>query len=180
MRILGIAVIVAATALAACSEKPLPPPAEGTPAPDFALVSQSGKPVRLKDQKGKWVVLYFYPADFTKAGRIQATDFQSDLQKYEQANAAVFGVSVNDFHSHRAFALDSKLTFPLLSDPEAQVSRRYGSTQRLGMSTLAKRNTFIIDPDGRIVRRFLGVGRGNHSERVLAALDTLQRSRPGS
>lgn len=177
MRILRIATIVATSALAACARTPAPPPpVAGTPAPAFTLVSQNGKPASLKDYRGKWVVLYFYPSDFTRGGTLQAKNFQQDLAKYNQANAVVVGVSGNDQFAHRAFAADARLTFTLLADPGTRVSRKYGSTMRYGMwNTIAARNTFIIDPNGRIARVFLDVEPEANSRDVLAALEALQQ-----
>lgn len=178
MRILRIASIVATSALAACAQTPVPPPTAGAPAPDFTLVSHDGKSASLKDYRGKWVVLYFYPSDFTRGGTLQAQNFQRDLEKYDQANAVVVGVSSNDRFSHRAFAADAELTFTLLSDPDTRVSRQYGSTMRFGMwNTIPARNTFIIDPAGEVAKVFFDVDPDAHSEEVLAALGALQQSR---
>src|SRR5271169_833154 len=102
-------------------------PEVGAPAPDFTLNSQEGKPVSLRDFKGKWVVLYFYPKDFTSGCTVEAHNFQSDLGKYEQAGAVILGVSVDTAESHKDFCAKEGLHFKLLSDPDAKVSSEYGS-----------------------------------------------------
>jgi peroxiredoxin Q/BCP len=149
-------------------------PAVGAPAPDFKLNNPEGKPVSLKDYRGKWVVLFFYPADFTPNGALEVQNFQRDLAKYEQAHAVLLGVSVNDADSHKEFIAKEKLGFLLLSDPGAQVAEQYGSTMSFHMKTLAARNTLIIDPEGKVAKVFAAVEPGAHSEQVLAALSALQ------
>lgn len=150
-------------------------PSAGGIAPEFTLAAHDGKSASLKDFRRKWVVLYFYPANFTRMGTLQAERFQQDLAKYAQANAVILGVSAETAQSNRDFAKQTKLAFPLLSDPGARVSDQYGSTQNFHMRTLAARNTFIIDPEGRVAQVFLDVDPERHSPEVLRALATLQR-----
>jgi peroxiredoxin Q/BCP len=151
------------------------PPAVGTPAPGFALVDGGGKTVRLSDYRGRWVVLYFYPKDFTSGCTLEAHNFQRDLPQYEKLDAVVLGVSVDDAASHRDFCAKEGLSFRLLSDPGARVSEAYGSVTNLVLTKLSARNTFLIDPEGRIAKVFLGVKPATHSEEVLAALAALER-----
>src|ERR1700704_3907026 len=103
-------------------------PAAGTAAPDFSLSTNDGSQVSLKDFKGKWVVLYFYPKDMTSGCTMEAKNFQRDLTKYEQAGAVVLGVSVDTAQSHKDFCTKEGLTFKLLSDPDAKTTAQYGST----------------------------------------------------
>jgi thioredoxin-dependent peroxiredoxin len=142
-------------------------PQVGQQAPGFSLPSQEGTPVSLKDFRGKWVVLYFYPKDMTQGCTIEAHNFQQDLPKYEQRNAVIVGVSVDSTDSHKEFCAKESLTFKLLSDTDKKVVEEYGS---LGPRGVASRNTFLVDPSGRIVKEWTGVNPSKHSEEVLAAL----------
>src|SRR5215468_8719459 len=102
-------------------------PTVGSHAPDFNLPTNEGKPASLKDYRGKWVVLYFYPKDFTSGCTLEAHNFQQDLTKYEQLNAVILGVSVDTAESHKDFCAKEGLNFKLLSDSNAAVSTQYGS-----------------------------------------------------
>jgi peroxiredoxin Q/BCP len=142
-------------------------PQVGQPAPDFSLPSQEGAPVSLKQFHGKYVVLYFYPKDMTQGCTIEAHNFQQDLPKYDKANAVIVGVSVDSTDSHKEFCAKESLTFKLLADTDKKVVDQYGSLNQRGM---ASRNTFLIDPSGKIVKVWTGVNPSKHSEEVLAAL----------
>src|SRR5437667_2893606 len=117
-------------------------PEAGKPAPDFNLTTGDGSQVSLKDYRGKWVVLYFYPKDFTSGCTLEAHNFQRDLSKYEQAGAVVLGVSVDTAQSHKDCCAKEGLNFKLLADPDAKVSTEYGSIMDYKGSKLAARNTF--------------------------------------
>ena len=149
-------------------------PAVGSPAPDFTLNSQESKPVSLHDFKGKWVVLYFYPKDFTSGCTVEAHNFQRDLAQYEQKNATIVGVSVQDEDSHQKFCAKEGLNFKLLADSKTEVSTMYDSVMNFGVAKLSARRTFVIDPNGVLRRVFLDVKPQQHSEEVLAALTELQ------
>ena len=151
-------------------------PAVGTPAPDFQLTSNEGKQTSLKDFRGKWVVLYFYPKDFTSGCTLEAHNFQRDIAKYEKMKAVIVGVSVDTAASHKDFCAKEGLSFKLLSDPDAKVSTQYGSIMEYNGAKLSARNTFIIDPTGKIVKVFTSVKPSGHSEEVLSALAELQKS----
>lgn len=153
-----------------------PLPAVGSPAPDFTLPSQEGALVSLHDFRGKWVVLYFYPKDFTSGCTIEAHNFQRDSAQYEQRAAVVIGVSVDPPDSHKQFCAKEGLHFKLLADTTHAVSTRYGSAMQSASNTLAARNTFLIDPTGVIAKEFIKVDPTKHSEAVLAALTDLQRA----
>jgi thioredoxin-dependent peroxiredoxin len=151
-------------------------PAVGTPAPDFSLSTNEGNKASLKDFKGKWVVLYFYPKDFTGGCTLEAHNFQADLAKYQAINAVILGVSVDTAESHKSFCAKEGLNFKLLADTETKVSDAYGSLKDYGNGTmLSSRNTFIIDPQGKIAKVFLKVNPAGHSAEVLAALASLQK-----
>jgi peroxiredoxin Q/BCP len=150
-------------------------PGVGAQAPDFTLTNNEGKPTSLKDYLGKWVVLYFYPKDFTSGCTLEAHNFQRDLAKYEQAGAVILGVSVDSAESHKSFCAKEGLSFKLLSDVEAKVSTAYGSIMEYNGAKLSARNTFIIDPQGKIVKVFTGVKPSGHSDEVLSTLASLQK-----
>lgn len=151
-------------------------PAVGAAAPAFNLTSNEGKAVNLADYKGKWVVLYFYPKDFTSGCTLQARNFQKDLAKYDAANAVILGVSVDTAESHKEFCAKEGLNFKLLSDTDAKVSDQYGSIMEYNGAKLSARNTFIIDPQGKIAKVYPKVKVAGHSDEVLAALAELQKS----
>lgn len=146
-------------------------PKAGQAAPEFTLIDQNNVPVSLKDQRGKWVVLYFYPKDFTSGCTLQARNFQRDLARYTERNAVVIGVSVDDVDTHGQFCEKENLSFSLLADTDVDVSRTYGSVMRLPGKLLSARNTFLIDPQGKIVRVWKSVDVAGHSKDVLDALD---------
>jgi peroxiredoxin Q/BCP len=156
------------------------PPAVATLAPEFTLSSQDGTLISLKDFRGKWVVLYFYPKDFTSGCTVEAHNFQRDQGQYAQRNAAVLGVSVDSVDSHKQFCAKEGLNFKLLADPDHKVVSAYGSLMNFGITQIAARHTFIIDPQGKIARAYTSVDPNKHSQEVLAALDELQKSASGA
>lgn len=151
-------------------------PAIGSAAPDFTLNSQESKPISLHDFKGKWVVLYFYPKDFTSGCTLEAHNFQRDLAQYEQKHAVIVGVSVQDEDSHQKFCTKEGLSFKLLADTKNEVSTLYDSVMNFGVVKVSARHTFLIDPDGVVRKVYLDVKPQQHSEEVLAALTELQGS----
>jgi thioredoxin-dependent peroxiredoxin len=151
------------------------PPEVGKSAPEFKLKSNEGKEVSLKDYRNKWVVLYFYPKDFTSGCTIEAKNFERDLAIYEKANAVILGVSVDTAESHQSFCTKEGLSFKLLADTDTAVSNTYGSLREYNGNKLSARNTFIIDPKGKVAKVFLAVSPAKHSEEVLAALAELQK-----
>ena len=151
-------------------------PQAGQAAPDFHLKNNDGKDVSLKDYRGKWVVLYFYPKDFTQGCTVEAKNFQRDLAAYDKANAVILGVSVDTAESHQGFCAKEGLAFKLLADTEVKVSNDYGSVMEYQGKKLSARNTFIINPQGKIAKVFTGVKVASHSEEVLAALAELQKA----
>jgi peroxiredoxin Q/BCP len=145
-------------------------PQTGQMAPDFTLPSQDSTPVSLHDFRGHWVVLYFYPKDNTHGCTIEAHNFQRDIAQYLAANAVVVGVSVDTSGSHQDFCAKQGLTFKLLADTDKTVSKEYGSVTNLLVTKFASRNSFLIDPTGKIVKVWIGVEPNKHSEEVLAEL----------
>ncbi|MEP6708098.1 MAG: peroxiredoxin, partial [Pyrinomonadaceae bacterium] len=141
-------------------------PAVGINAPGFTLTTNEGKQASLKNFRGKWVVLYFYPKDFTSGCTLEAHNFQTDLAKYKAMHAVILGVSVDTAESHKSFCTKEGLAFKLLSDPAGTVSDTYGSVMEYNGMKLSARNTFIIDPKGKIARVFMKVKPAGHSEEV--------------
>lgn len=148
-----------------------PPPQPGQPAPDFTLPDQSGQPVHLSDFHGRWVVLYFYPKDFTTGCSVEARNFQRDLAEFERQDAVILGVSGQTVHSHREFCGKEGLHFRLLADTGGDVSRQWGSLLDLSVMRMSSRHTFLIDPEGRVAQAWLSVNPFHHSREVLAALE---------
>ena len=146
-------------------------PQAGQMAPAVTLPSQDGTPVSLRDFSGKWIVLYFYPKDMTQGCTIEAHNFQRDMAKYDQFHAVILGVSVDSVDSHKEFCAKDGMTFKLLSDTDKKVVEAYGSLNQRGM---ANRNTFLIDPKGKIAKVWTQVNPNPHSEEVLAALASMK------
>lgn len=143
------------------------------PAPEFTLPSNEGDgTVSLSDYRGKWVVAYFYPADFTPGCTLEARKFQEDMPKYLDRHTQVLGISADDVNSHADFCDSEGLKFPLLADTNGKISKAYGSW--LGIRSA--RHTYIIDPDGILKATFTGVNPIVHSREVLAKLDELQQA----
>ena len=153
-------------------------PVVGQPAPKVRLQNQNGKWVNLDDHKGKWVVLYFYPKDNTPGCTTQACEFRDNIFAFRDAGAVILGISVDDVASHKQFAEEHGLPFPILADPEKKVARDYGVLHRaLGVMEVARRETFIIDPQGRIAKRYPSVNPKGHSQLVLTDLKELQSAK---
>jgi peroxiredoxin Q/BCP len=151
------------------------PPSVGSLAPDFTLPSQDRQPVKLSAFRGQWVVLYFYPKDFTSGCTVEAHNFQRDLAEYQKRNALILGVSVQDEKSHKEFCAKEGLNFKLLADTQKEVSKSYDSIINLGIVKLSSRHTFLIDPQGVIRKIWLDVDVTKHSVNVLATLDDLEK-----
>ena len=140
-------------------------------APDFTLPTNTGEGnISLSDYRGKWVVLYFYPKDFTPGCTLEARRFQQDLPKYMAKNTQILGVSADDVDSHAEFCDSEGLKFPLLADTTGDVSKAYGSW----MGYVSLRHTYLIDPQGILKEIYLGVNPAIHSAEVLARLEELQ------
>lgn len=153
------------------------PVSEGAKAPDFTLPSQDGTPISLQQYRGKWVVLYFYPKDFTQGCTIEAHGFQKDEAQYQSKNAVVIGVSLDTSDSHKEFCAKEGLNFKLLSDEGAKVATLYDSLTQFQGKQYAARSTFIIDPTGVVRKIYRGVKPTGHSQEVLSDLANLQQSK---
>src|SRR3954447_16494361 len=136
-----------------------------------------GAKMSLAQFKGRWVVLYFYPKDFTSGCTIEAHNFQRDIDKYTEKNSVVVGVSVDNVDSHKGFCAKEGLNFKLLADSSHEVVQKYGSVMEYNGNVLAARNTFLIDPHGVIKKVYLKVNPQSHSEEVLADLGQLEAAK---
>ena len=171
----AVLILLNALGMAIGATEPQTQPATGAAAPDFKLTTGDGSQVSLKDYRGKWVVLYFYPKDFTSGCTMEAKNFQRDLAKYEQSGAVVLGVSVDSSQSHKDFCAKEGLNFKLLADPELKAVTKYGSATEHNGVKMAARNTFLIDPEGKIARVYLQVSPVAHSEEILKDLTVLKK-----
>ena len=169
-----ISALAFATALlisaATLAEQPTP----GEPAPDFELRDQDGQLHSIEDYRGQWVALYFYPKDDTPGCTTEACEFRDNIFAFRDANCQILGVSLDDQASHRAFAEKYDLPFPLLADTEGSTADAYGVKSRMLGLTLAKRQTFLIDPEGNVAVHYEKVDPDSHSQEVLADLEKLQ------
>ena len=173
-RILHGATVAIAALLLGAAAFAAKPPTVGAAAPAFKLQDQAGKWHSLSDYKGKWVVLYFYPKDNTPGCTTQACEFRDNIFAYRELGAVILGVSVDDVASHKAFSKEHSLPFPILADFEKKTTTAYGTLkQYLGLAEMARRDTFIIDPQGRIAKHYMDVKPAGHSEIVLADLKQL-------
>lgn len=160
-----VAVAIAAAALAT--------PNEGEQAPAFRLQDQNNEWHALEDYAGQWLVLYFYPAADTPGCTTEACEFRDNIFAYEELGAAVVGVSLDDVASQAEFAEKYSLPFPLLSDARQEVAEVYGVLAQFGNRTVASRQTFLIDPNGRVAKHYARVDPEAHATEVLADLRRL-------
>jgi peroxiredoxin Q/BCP len=150
-------------------------PSAGAAAPDFRLQDQNGKWQQLKDYRGKWVALYFYPKDQTPGCTTQACEFRDNVFAFREANAQILGISVDDVESHKKFSEKHGLPFPILADPTKETAKKYGALKSYFGMELARRDTFLIDPEGRVVKRYVEVEPKGHSQIVLKDIQALQK-----
>jgi len=146
----------------------------GDDAPTFTLPDSLGNQVSLNDYKGKWVVLYFYPKDDTPGCTTEACHFRDDFKSLEAIGAKVVGVSIDDSFSHKKFAEKYNLPFPLLSDASGEVASRYGALNNFLVIKLAKRYTYLINPQGKIAKIYLSVDTSKHSQEIIDDLKGLK------
>ena len=149
----------------------------GNPAPEFELPDQVGQLHSLEDYRDQWVVLYFYPKDETPGCTTEACEFRDNIFAFRDLNAQILGVSLDDVESHRKFAENYDLPFPLLADTEGAAADLYGVKTKMMGWTVAKRQTFLIDPDGNIAKHYEKVDPDEHSAEVLADLEALGAGR---
>jgi len=148
----------------------------GERAPDFVLADQAGALHQLTDYRGQWVALYFYPKDDTPGCTTEAINFRDDYDNFKDMGIVLFGVSLDDEQSHAAFAEKYELPFPLLADTNKTTAESYGVYTKIGSFEMAKRETFIIDPEGNIAKHYKKVSPATHSEELLTDLRKLTKA----
>lgn len=151
-------------------------PGIGQAAPAFSLPDQNRQVRKLSDYAGNWVVLYFYPKDDTPGCTKEACSFRDDLAQLEKLGAKVVGISVDDSDSHAKFATKYHLPFPLLADKDGAVAKTYGALNNLVIVKIAKRYTFLIDPQGKIAKVYQSVDTSRHSQEIIDDLQKLKKS----
>lgn len=145
----------------------------GQPAPEFELSDQDGQLHSLEDYRDSWVVLYFYPKDATPGCTTEACEFRDNIFAFQALNAQILGISLDDIDSHKAFAEEYGLPFPLLADTDGAAVDAYGVRTKFAGMSVAKRQTFIIDPNGTLAKHYEEVDPDTHSTEVLADLENL-------
>jgi peroxiredoxin Q/BCP len=146
----------------------------GAAAPAFKLPDQNGQVHTLEEYKGKWLVLYFYPKDQTPGCTTEACEFRDNVFAFRDANAVIVGVSVDDVESHKKFESKHSLPFTLLADSNKEMTKTYGMLKKyMGTMELARRETFLIDPNGRIAKIYRDVEPKGHSQAVLGDIKAL-------
>jgi len=173
LAILSAATLIYFSAMATSAEQPAP----GQPAPDFELRDQDGQLHSIEDYRGQWIALYFYPKDDTPGCTTEACEFRDNIFAFEKLNSQILGVSLDDEESHKAFSEKHGLPFPLLADVDGRMADAYGVKSRMLGMTVAKRQTFLIDPDGKIAKHYDKVDPDIHAQEVLADLEALQATR---
>ena len=143
-------------------------------APDFNLPDQQNEYLQLSGLRGQWVVLYFYPKDDTPGCTKEACSFRDNISGISAKNAVVLGVSVDDRESHAAFAEKHELPFKLLTDTGGRIAEQYGALMNLWVTKIAKRHSFIIDPEGKIARIYRKVNPAKHVSEIISDLGELQ------
>lgn len=166
---LAITALMVSSALAQADSQP----AVGDVAPEFELPDQHGQLHSLEDYRDQWVVLYFYPKDGTPGCTTEACEFRDNIFEFKKVNAQILGISLDDVQSHKKFAESHNLPFPLLADTDGNVADAYGVKSRKLGFTLARRQTFLVSPDGKIAKHYESVDPSSHSQEVLKDLAEL-------
>jgi peroxiredoxin Q/BCP len=172
MRLSSIAAALWLTLLATAASAEQP--TVGDAAPDFELKDQDGEIHAIEDYRGKWVALYFYPKDGTPGCTTEACEFRDNIFAFRNKDCQILGVSLDDEESHKEFSEKHGLPFPLLADTDGSAAEAYGVKSRMLGFAVAKRQTFLIDPDGNVARHYEDVDPDTHSQEILADLDALQ------
>jgi peroxiredoxin Q/BCP len=149
------------------------PPAVGSPAPGFKLQDQNGDWHDLADYRGQWLAIYFYPKDNTPGCTTEACNFRDNIYAFKAIGANVVGVSVDDVESHKEFADEHRLPFILLADVDGEMAESYGVLRDWKLVQIASRQSFIVGPDGTIVKHYAEVDPDTHTQEVLADLEAL-------
>jgi thioredoxin-dependent peroxiredoxin len=171
----ALAVILAVTALAACAGDP---PAVGSAAPGFKLQDQNGEWHELSDYRGTWLAVYFYPKDDTPGCTTEACNFRDNIYAFKGIGAEIVGISLDDVESHKEFSTKYKLPFTILADVGGQTAAAYGVLTDYKLMQIASRQSFLVNPDGVIVKHYAEVDPDTHTAQVLADLQALMAAAP--
>jgi peroxiredoxin Q/BCP len=161
------------TALVSVSVSAGEPPVVGTIAPSFNLQDQNGEWHDLKDYSGQWLAVYFYPRDDTPGCTKEACNFRDNIYAFKAIDAAVVGISVDDVESHKAFSDKYKLPFTILADTEGKTAKSYGVLKDYKLMKLASRQSFLINPEGKIAKHYADVDPDTHTDEVLTDIKAL-------
>jgi peroxiredoxin Q/BCP len=148
-------------------------PEVGSAAPGFRLQDQNGDWHDLEDYRGGWLAVYFYPKDDTPGCTTEACNFRDNIYAFKAIGAAVVGISVDDVGSHREFSDKYKLPFILLADEDGETADAYGVLRDWKLVKIASRQSFIIDPNGKIAKHYEDVDPDTHTQEVLADLQKM-------
>jgi len=144
------------------------PPVVGSDAPAFNLQDQNGEWHSLKDYNGQWLAVYFYPRDDTPGCTTEACNFRDNIYAFKAIGAAVVGISVDDVESHKEFSDKYKLPFTILADEDGTTARAYGVLRDYKLLKLASRQSFLVSPEGKIIKHYDDVDPDKHTDEVLA------------
>ncbi len=150
-------------------------PLVGESAPEFRLQDSVGQWHTLNEYRGKWLALYFYPKDGTPGCTTEACEFRDNVFAFRDINAVIVGISVDDVDDHKKFAAKHSLPFTILADSNQEVSKTYGVLSSFLGWHFSRRNTFLIDPNGRVAKHYEKVDPKGHSQQVLADIKALQK-----
>ena len=148
-------------------------PAVGSDAPSFNLQDQNGEWHALGDYRGQWLAVYFYPKDDTPGCTTEACNFRDNIYAFKAIGAAVVGISVDDVDSHKEFSDKYKLPFTILADEDGKTAETYGVLKDYKLLKLASRQSFLVDPEGKIVKHYADVDPDEHTDQVLADIKDL-------
>jgi peroxiredoxin Q/BCP len=148
-------------------------PEVGKVAPGFNLQDQNGEWHDLQDYQGTWLAIYFYPKDDTPGCTTEACNFRDNIYAFKAIGASVVGISVDDVESHQEFSTKYKLPFTILADEDGETAQAYGVLRDWKLIKIASRQSFLVDPDGVIVKHYEDVDPDTHTQQVLADLEAL-------
>lgn len=151
------------------------PPAVGSPAPDFRLQDQNGEWHALEDYRGSWLAVYFYPKNDTPGCTTEACNFRDNIYAFKAIGAAVVGISIDDVESHQKFSEKYKLPFVILADETGATAEAYGVLRDWKLTKIAARQSFLVNPEGVIVKHYGDVDPDNHTQEVLADLEAFMQ-----
>jgi len=149
------------------------PPVVGAEAPSFKLQDQNGEWHALEDYSGQWLAVYFYPKDDTPGCTKEACNFRDNIYAFKAIGAAVVGISVDDVESHKEFSDKYKLPFTLLADEDNETSKAYGVLKDYKLVKLASRQSFLVNPEGKIAKHYDDVDPDTHTDEVLTDIKAL-------